>query len=166
VMTVASVAGGLSGQRAALGFGVRRVAMVGATLLVVGCLLLTQVSAAGSVGLLLVGQLIFGVGMGATFVCAQIAALSATTEADSGLAAGVVDTSFSMGTALGIAICTSVAAAGSAARVDGHRAAFGTAGLLALLGLAAAAWLLPRDSAQSPRGSAERDTEPTAPTCR
>jgi EmrB/QacA subfamily drug resistance transporter len=182
VMTVASVVGGLSGQRAALGFGVRRVAMVGAALLVVGCLLLTQVSAAGSVGLLLAGQLIFGVGMGGTFVCAQIAALSGAKEADSGLAAGVVDTSFSMGTALGIAICTSVAAAvgrlskpdglgvadglGIAGLVDGHRAAFGTAGLLALLGLVAAVWLLPRDSARPPRDSAERDTEPTAPACR
>jgi MFS family permease len=115
VMTVASVVGGLVSQRLALALGLRRVAVTGAALLAGGCLLLTQVSAAGSLGVLIAGQLVFGVGMGAAFVCAQIAALDGAADADSGLAAGVVDTSFSIGTALGIAVCTSVAAAVAAA---------------------------------------------------
>jgi len=120
VMTVASVIGGLVSQRAALRLGVRRVAVTAAALVTAGCLLLTQVSAAGSWGVLIGGQLLFGVGLGATFVCAQIAALDGADAADSGLAAGVVDTSFSIGTALGVAICTSVATAVSAAAAAGR----------------------------------------------
>jgi MFS family permease len=115
------------------------------------------VSAAGSLGVLIAGQLVFGVGMGAAFVCAQIAALDGAADADSGLAAGVVDTSFSIGTALGIAVCTSVAAAvagaarpaghlGDAGLVLGEQVAFGVAGGFAVLGLLAALVLLPRGS--------------------
>ncbi|HEY2206515.1 MAG TPA: hypothetical protein VGH99_18790, partial [Pseudonocardia sp.] len=126
-------------------------------LLAGGCLLLTQVSAAGSLGVLIAGQLVFGVGMGAAFVCAQIAALDGAPDADSGLAAGVVDTSFSIGNALGIAVCTSVAAAvagtarpaghlGDAGLVLGEQVGFGVAGGFAVLGLLAALVLLPRGS--------------------
>ncbi|MDT7630277.1 MAG: hypothetical protein QOI50_2207 [Pseudonocardiales bacterium] len=157
VMTVASVVGGLVSQRLALALGQRRVAVPGAALLAGGCLLLTQLAAAGSVGVLIDGQLVFGVGMGAAFVCAQIAALDGAADADSGLAAGVVDTSFSIGTALGIAVCTSVAAAvagaarpaghlGDAGLVLGEQVAFGVAGGFAVLGLLAALVLLPRGS--------------------
>ena len=65
----------------------------------------------------------FGPGLGAAFVSSQIAALTGVAEEESGLAAGLVDTSFNIGSALGIAIAASavVSAAGAraaAAQVD------------------------------------------------
>ncbi|WP_037068067.1 MFS transporter [Pseudonocardia acaciae] len=155
VMTVASVAGGMTAQRAAGAFGTRRVTAVGVALMAGSCLLLTQVSSTGSLAVLLVGQLVFGVGMGAAFVCSQIAALADARERDSGVAAGLVDTSFSIGTGLGLAVATSITAAVARASADagvepllalthGQRVAFGIAAALATLGLAAALALLPR----------------------
>jgi hypothetical protein len=47
-------------------------------------------------------------------LCGQITALRDIPERDSGLGAGLADTSFALGTALGVAICTSVATTGHA----------------------------------------------------
>jgi hypothetical protein len=62
---------------------------------------------------------VFGPGLGAAFVSSQIAALTGVAEEESGL----VDTSFNIGSALGVAIAASavVSAAGAraaAAQVD------------------------------------------------
>jgi hypothetical protein len=55
--------------------------------------------------------LLFGAGLGATFVASQIAGLSGIVEQESGLAAGLVDSSFNVGSALGIAVLSTVAVA-------------------------------------------------------
>ncbi|MFC4466894.1 MFS transporter [Streptomyces xiangluensis] len=153
VMTVASVAGALVSQRLATGFGVRHVAAAGTVLLGAACMLLTwAVGDGGSTDVVLIALLIFGAGMGAAFVCSQIAALTGVAEREAGLAAGFVDTSFAIGTALGLAVCSSVAltraqAVGGPALpalIEGHRAAFGVAVVFAVLGLAAALTLLGR----------------------
>ena len=130
VMTVTSVAGLMIAQRLITRLGVRPVAIAGGLCLAVAALLLSP----GSPGLLAAGLVVFGAGMGGAFVAAQIAAFTGVAEEDSGLAAGLVDTSFSMGCALGVAICTSVALAGDAA---GYRAAFAVVALFALAGLPA-----------------------------
>ncbi len=76
------------------------------------CLLLTHVSANGSyLGDIFLGLLIFGAGLGAAFVASQIAALAGVAERESGLAAGLVDSSFNIGGALGMAILSTVAVA-------------------------------------------------------
>jgi EmrB/QacA subfamily drug resistance transporter len=159
VMTATSVAGGLLSQRLATRVGVRPVAAAGAVGLVAACLLLTGVSTgSGSVAVMLVALLLFGAGMGGTFVPSQIAALAGVARHVSGLAAGLVDTSFSIGTALGVAICSSVAlaraeAAGGPAplaAISGHRAAFAAAAILAALGLLAALALFRRHPAPEP----------------
>jgi MFS family permease len=76
------------------------------------CLVLAQVSVDGSYfGDLFLGLLLFGGGLGATFVAAQIAGLSGVAEHESGLAAGLVDSSFNIGSALGIAVLSTVAVA-------------------------------------------------------
>jgi MFS family permease len=149
VMTVTAVAGALVSQRVATRLGVARVAAAGAVLLGCGCLLLTRMSADGSPGLLPAALFAFGAGMGAVTVCSQIAALTGVTEKDSGLAAGLADTSFAIGTALGVAICTSVAARASAvgepapfALTAGRQAAFEAAGVFAALVLVIALTLL------------------------
>jgi predicted MFS family arabinose efflux permease len=47
------------------------------------------------------GLLVFGTGLGAAFVASQIAALARVAEEESGFAAGLVDSSFNIGGALG-----------------------------------------------------------------
>ena len=149
VMTVTAVAGALVSQRVVTRIGVARVAAVGTVL--IGCtgLSLSWISADGSYGLLPVALLVFGAGMGAATVSAQIAALSGVAENDSGLAAGLADTSFAMGTGLGVAVCAGVAARASAAAgpasfalTAGHRAAFEAVAVFAAAGLVVAGALL------------------------
>jgi EmrB/QacA subfamily drug resistance transporter len=112
VMTVASVVGAVSGQALVTRVGLRPVALAGMILLGTACLLFTQVSADGSYfGDIFLGLLLFGAGLGATFVASQIAGLSGVAEQESGLAAGLVDSSFNVGSALGIAVLSSVAVA-------------------------------------------------------
>jgi MFS family permease len=104
--------------------------------------------------------------MGACFVAAQISALTGVPEEESGLAAGLVDTLFNIGSALGIAIVTSVAVAVSrsaiaengapeslAALNDGLRAAFAVAAVFAVFGLLVALFVLKRGT------GVEKDTE-------
>jgi EmrB/QacA subfamily drug resistance transporter len=151
VMTVASVAGAIGGQALVTRLGLRPVAAAGMILVAGACLSLTQVSVDGSYfGDVFVGLLLFGAGLGATFVAAQIAGLSEVAEQEAGLAAGLVDSSFNIGSALGIAVLSSVAVArtesvlGSAEPVDTALAmteGFQTAFLVAL-GIAALGALL------------------------
>jgi Na+/melibiose symporter-like transporter len=110
VMTVMSVIGAYSAQGIVTRVGFRGVGAGGLALVGGGCLLLTRVSAAGSYGSdILFGLLLFGAGLGAAFVASQIAALADVPEQESGLAAGLVDSSFNIGGALGVAILTTVA---------------------------------------------------------
>jgi EmrB/QacA subfamily drug resistance transporter len=154
VMTATAIAGALVSQRVATRLGVARVAAAGTVLLGCGCLLLTRISAGGSLVLLPAALLVFGAGMGAAAVCSQITALTSVTEKESGLAAGLADTSFALGTAFGTAICTSVAAARTSAAggptplalMAGQQAAFVAASVFAALGLITALTLLGKRS--------------------
>ncbi len=111
-------------------------------------------------------MLVFGAGLGGAFVACQIAALTGVRDEESGLAAGLIDTSFHLGNAIGIAIATSVAVVTTAAAhlnepgivpaaalTDGFRAAFGITVVAAVLALVAALVLLPRAAAPG-RGQA------------
>lgn len=143
VMTGTAVVGALVSQRVVTMVGVRPVAATGTVLLGSGCLLLTGLTPSGSLGLLMASLLLFGAGMGTAAVCSQISALAGVAEEDSGLAASLVDTSFALGTALGVAICTTIAAAHTSATggptpralASGLHVAFGTAALFSILGL-------------------------------
>lgn len=158
VMTVMSIAGAFAGQALVTRLGVRPIAVGGMLLIIAGSLLLVPVSVGGSfLGDMFWGLLVFGPGMGACFVAAQISALADVPEEESGLAAGLVDTLFNIGSALGIAIVTSVAVAVSRTALeetgapepvsslnDGLRAGFGVAAAFGALGLAAALFVLKR----------------------
>jgi EmrB/QacA subfamily drug resistance transporter len=154
VMTVMTVVGAVTGQALVTRIGPRPVALAGMILVGAACLVLTQVSVDGSYfDDLFPGLLLFGAGVGATFVASQIAALSGIAEEESGLAAGLVDSSFNIGSALGIAVLSTVAVArtedvlagqgqsadASLAMTEGFQTAFlvafGIAVLGALLGL-------------------------------
>jgi hypothetical protein len=84
-------------------------------------------------------------------------------EEESGLAAGLIDTSFNLGNAIGIAVATSITVVTvqaaqladpgihpAVALTDGLRAAFGMTVVASALALAAAVVLLPR-TALTPR---------------
>lgn len=97
-------------------------------------------------------MLLFGLGMGCAFVSGTISSLKDVFDQDSGIAAGIQNVSFSLGTTLGIAILSAISAAvihGASphladhgyvgALISGYRAAFIAGALLGALGLAVTA---------------------------
>ncbi len=93
---------------------------------------------------ILPGMLLMGLGAGIAFNPLLLAAMSDSDESESGLASGIVNTSFIMGGALGLAVLASLAAAhagteavttGEARRIalnEGYRLAFGVGAAFAL----------------------------------
>lgn len=170
VMTVTSVIGSFIGQALVTKVGLRPVAVVSMIAMAAGCLLLISVSVGGTFfGDIFLGLFVFGPGLGAAFVASQIAALQGVPEQESGLAAGIVDTSFHIGGALGIAIATSVAvsvtsdvtSAGGAqadplhALTEGFQSAFLVAAVFAGIGLIASLIFLGRSTTPSDTVAAE-----------
>lgn len=155
VLTVMSVIGSFAGQFVVTKRGFRPVAAAGMALIAAGGLLLTQLAVDGGLFRnVFLGLLVFGTGLGAAFVGAQIAALSGVRDGDSGLGAGIADTFFTIGGALGLAVLSTVAASRTAellgtrmvdplaAMTQGFQSALFVAVGSALLGLLAALILL------------------------
>jgi predicted MFS family arabinose efflux permease len=97
-------------------------------------------------------MLVFGLGMGCAFVPGTIASLKDVPEQDSGIAAGIQNISFSLGTTLGVAILSAISAAVihglssqpgghgyTSVLISGYRTAFVGGALLGALGLTASA---------------------------
>jgi EmrB/QacA subfamily drug resistance transporter len=90
--------------------GVKPALVFGLTLMGLGNLWFTQVSANGSYAVdLLPGFLAIGVGLGFSFVPVSIAALAGVTGQEAGLASGLFNTSQQIGGALGVALFSTVA---------------------------------------------------------
>jgi predicted MFS family arabinose efflux permease len=160
-MTLGAVCGSTLGQRIVTRAGFRVVAVVGLSLTAAGCLVLTQVSVGGSYfGDIFFGLLVFGPGLGATYVAASVATLAGVAEREAGLASGLNNAAFQIGGAIGSAAVTSVAIAhahGSAsatALTEGYQAAFAVAIVFAVLGLVCAIPLLGKAPARSPNARA------------
>jgi predicted MFS family arabinose efflux permease len=138
------------GSRAVGRLGPKRMMVAGMVCLAVGMLLLSRISVGGSyLGDLLPGSLFVALGLGLTFVTATIAATSGVAAHEQGVASGLINTSQQVGTAIGLAILVSVAAArtasvagtaagAQAALVEGFRWAFAGGAGLAVLGVLAA----------------------------
>jgi EmrB/QacA subfamily drug resistance transporter len=110
--------------------GVKPVLAAGLSLLGLGLVYFTFVSAGGSyVNDLLPGFLLIGVGGGFSFVPISIAALGGVSGGEAGLASGLINTSQQVGGALGLAVLTTVATTRTA-----HLTASGTGHLAALTG--------------------------------
>lgn len=163
-MTVTSVVCIMIGQRGVSMFGPRPVAVCGTSVLAGACLLLSwTTSTTGSATFILTGLIVFGVGMAGAFVSANIAGLTGVAPHHSGVASGLINTSFEFGAALGVAICTSAALArtaaaggsGAGALAEGYRAGFGAAGAFAAAGLAAAVILLGRVATPARDGTSD-----------
>jgi EmrB/QacA subfamily drug resistance transporter len=149
VMTVMAVLGSTAGQAIVTRIGPRWVAGVGLTLTAAGCLLLTRVSVGGSyMGDIFFGLLIFGPGLGATYVAASVATLAGVAERESGLASALNNAAFQIGGALGTAVVTSVAVSNAvgpdpiSALTEGFQSAFAASIVFPVLGLLCAILLL------------------------
>jgi EmrB/QacA subfamily drug resistance transporter len=167
VLPVGATVGSIVGQGIVSRVGFRPVAAAGLTLMGAGSLLFTGVSAGGTYfGDVFFGLLVFGPGIGLTFVTVSIAALAGVKERDSGLASGLSNTAFQIGAAVGTAIVATVSLsrtegfletnAGAdrlTAVTEGFQSAFVACIVLAAVGLALALLLL------GPRGGDARAPE-------
>jgi len=135
IMAVCSL--GVS-ARLVMRFGIRGPFVAGLMLAAIGLALFARAPVDGSLMLdVLPGMLLLGLGAGIAFNPVLLAAMSDVAPSDSGLASGVVNTSFMMGGALGLAVLASLAAA----RTEGFAAA-GAAPTVALNGGYQAAFLV------------------------
>jgi MFS family permease len=138
-------------------FGLRAPLVVGLLLAAAGLALFARSPVQGDFWVdVLPGMLLLGLGAGIAFNPVLLAAMSDVDPADSGLASGIVNTSFMMGGALGLAVLASLAAARSkavaglmpldaAALNSGYHAAFAVGAVFAVT--AALAGMLLRESA-------------------
>jgi MFS family permease len=112
-------------------YGIRAPLGIGLLLAAAGLVLFARAPVGGNyLTDVLPAMLLLGVGAGMAFNPVLLAAMSDAEPADAGLASGVVNTSFMMGGALGLAVLASVAAArtGDLARSGAAQAAALTGG--------------------------------------
>lgn len=125
---------GLS-ARVVLRFGLRGPIVAGLALAALGLALFARTPVDGTfLAAVLPGMVLLGVGAGIGFNPVLLAAMSDVGEHESGLASGLVNTSFLLGGSLGLAILASLAATRTAAALTGGAAP--AAGLAAGFGLA------------------------------
>jgi EmrB/QacA subfamily drug resistance transporter len=113
----AGAAGRLVGR-----IGTRPVAAAGLALIALGNGLLIGLSAGGNVyAEALPGVAMFALGGGALIVCATTSALGRVDQREAGLVSGIVNTFNQLGSAIGVAVASAVAAAGLASTpsIDG-----------------------------------------------
>jgi MFS family permease len=140
-------------------FGPKRALVTGMGFLAVGLGLLALVRPSGSYVVdVLPASLVAAAGMSLAFIPSLGIALSSARPEEGGLAAGIVNTSYQVGSALGLAAMTAVAAANGADQVgdvtsltDGYSAAFLGAAVVAAAGtvLAAVTLRLPKPQPQA-----------------
>ncbi len=131
-------------------FGFKAPLVAGMAVLAGGVALLSFVRADGTfVADVLPATIVAAIGMSLAYIPAMLAALSGPKPEDGGLASGIVNTTYQVGSALGLAVMTAVATAQGAdeigdpsALVDGFQAAFRGAAAITIVGaVLAAAWL-------------------------
>lgn len=159
------IAGSLTGSWLAGKLGLRTVMTSGLLMVAVAMLVTSGISADGGLAYLLAGIVVSGLGLGCASVAATSAGVSAVAEGERGLASGLLNTAAQVGTALGIAALLAFAAAraGSPATgqgitpealVEGYRAAYFAATVIATLGLLGTMFLFrrPNPRCTRPRG--------------
>jgi EmrB/QacA subfamily drug resistance transporter len=136
--------------RAIARFGAKAMTVTGLALLAVGMVWLSLIRANGNYAVdVLPASLVAALGMSLAFIPSLGTALSSARPEEGGLAAGIVNTSYQVGSALGLAAMTAVAAARGSRKLGdvtalthGFSAAFLGAGVIAAAGAVLAAMLL------------------------
>ncbi|WAZ25749.1 MFS transporter [Streptomyces cinnabarinus] len=144
-------------------------ALIGAGLLVLsaGLLWLSAVEPTGTFVIdVLPASLVAALGMSLAYIPAMMAAMSGAPQAQAGLASGIVNTTYQVGSALGLAALTAVATSQGAGRLgnlpaltDGFSAAFAWAAAIAAVGGLVTLLLMRGDGAAT--AAAEQDTAPS-----
>jgi EmrB/QacA subfamily drug resistance transporter len=152
-------------------FGIRKPLTAGLLLAAVGLVLFVRAPVDGSFAVdVLPSMILLGVGAGMAFNPVLLAAMSDVAPEEAGLASGLVNTSFMMGGALGLAILASIAASRThtlsaaghseaAALTGGYHVAFLAGAVFALLAAVLGGALL-RATMQMPGHEAEAVGEP------
>ena len=108
-MGIAAIVGALLASRLVTTLGTRPVQIASAILSVAGLLLLSRVGATDAyVTGLLPGFIIFGIGITAIGVAAQVGATSKVANDDAGAASGILNAGYQVGGALGLAVITTL----------------------------------------------------------
>jgi MFS family permease len=123
-------------------FGTKPLIVTGLTVLAAGLGVLSTIHPRGGfVADVLPGSLICAVGMALVFIPATMAAIGAVAPEQGGLAAGIINTTYQIGSAIGLAAMTAIATSRGAAILgnlpsltDGFQAAFIGAAVVALAG--------------------------------
>jgi MFS family permease len=145
--------------RAIAAFGPKHVTVAGLVLLAAGMVWLSLVDPAGSFAVdVLPASLIAALGMSLAFIPTLGLAISSARPEEGGLASGIVNTSYQVGSALGLAVMTAIAAANGADQIgspdaltDGFSAAFiGAAAVAAVGALTAGVFLRTPATAPTP----------------
>ena len=151
-------------------FGIRRPLVAGLAAAALGLALFARAPVDGGFVVdVLPGMLLLGLGAGIAFNPLLLAAMTGVDEREAGLASGIVNTSFMMGGALGLAVLASLAAAygaapggpGGAAEIAavnrGYQLAFAAGAVVAFVAAALGAWLpaRPAPAAATARPPAE-----------
>ena len=154
--------------------GVRPLIAGGMAVLTIGLLLFTQVSVDGSyVADLLPGFLLVAFGLAFCFVPISIAALAGVSQAEAGLASGLINTSQQIGGAVGIALLSSIAinrtenelvsgVAQPEALTSGFQIAFWVGAAIAAVGVVAALVLIRQEEIAPAGEAAAVSTSPRA----
>jgi EmrB/QacA subfamily drug resistance transporter len=126
--------------------GGKPIATTGLALIAAGAGLLTRLTADGSLyTVLLPGIVIATAGVGAVFVTATTSALGHITSHQAGLASGIINTFHELGGAIGVAVASTIAAAGLTATpsITGFTHAYTAVAVTAVLSAALALRLVP-----------------------
>jgi hypothetical protein len=123
-------------------FGTRPLIVAGLAVLAAGLSVLSTIDAGGSFATdVLPGSLISAVGMSLVFIPATMAAIGGVAPEQGGLASGIVNTTYQVGSAIGLAVMTAIATSQGADELgdlpsltDGFQAAFIGAAVVALAG--------------------------------
>lgn len=130
---LAVIAGSLLGPRTLGGFGPRRTLVAGFSLVVTGAALMITLPRQGLPVVTLLGTFaVMGLGLGAASVASTASGTAEVPDPDRGVAAGLLNSSAQLGTALGLALTGPLVA--SAAPMLGYRLGFATAALIAIAG--------------------------------
>ncbi|MFF2847777.1 DHA2 family efflux MFS transporter permease subunit [Streptomyces sp. NPDC058001] len=145
-VAVGTAFGAHLGSRLVGQLGSRPVAVTGMVLTAVGCVPLARLDGGTSVyAAVLPGLAVASVGIGAVFVTAMATALAMVDPHESGLAGGVVNTFHEVGGSIGVAVVSTVAAAGiDRGESGGFADAFTLAAVTAAVGALVALGLVPR----------------------
>jgi EmrB/QacA subfamily drug resistance transporter len=157
----------LLSDRLVIRFGVKIPLLAGLLFYLAALLLFSRAPVDGSYWVdVLPGMLLLGVGGGITFNPILLTAMSGVAPTEAGLASGVVNTSFMMGGALGLAILASVAASRTESLINsgegtlaalngGYHVAFMVGALFAILSGVIAATLISSEAVMAHGAPAE-----------